>query len=56
MLFCVGKQLRQVSLTQRIDSQRFLDRINQASLKSFALAGRMVRMLPAQPEVRRGGQ
>jgi len=36
LLFCVGKQLLQVSLTQRIDSPRFLDRIN-----------RMDRMLPA---------
>jgi len=35
-LFCVGKQLLQVSLTQRIDSPKFLDRIN-----------RMDRMLPA---------
>ena len=43
----MGKQLPQVSLPQRIDSPRFLDRINQASLKSFAPAGRMVRMLPA---------
>jgi GxxExxY protein len=28
-LFCVGKQLLQVSSTQRIDSPRFLDRINR---------------------------
>jgi hypothetical protein len=27
-LFCAGKQLPQVSLTQRIDSPKFLDRIN----------------------------
>ncbi len=36
-LLCVGKQLLQVSLTQRIDSPRFLDRIN-----------RMDRMLPVR--------